>query len=87
MKNTQKESELLKTIRKWENLCDEGRADATYWKDQSMELKAALKEAKNQLSTVLFEAHRYGFGNERINQMSAATLIADRAIAKTEGQA
>jgi hypothetical protein len=48
-------------------------------------LLAALKEAQNQLSTFLFEASRYGLSNEQINQMSAATLIADRAIAKAEG--
>jgi hypothetical protein len=47
MKNTKTETELLQTIRKWEELCDESLADAAYWKGQAQnvpELLAALIE-------------------------------------------
>ena len=52
MQNTQKEKELLQTIRKWEDLCDEGYSDTVYWKDQAMELREAAKYAANILSLI-----------------------------------
>jgi hypothetical protein len=52
MQNTQKEKELLQTIRKWEDLCDEGHADTTYWKVQALELREAAKYAANILSLI-----------------------------------
>ena len=48
MKKTKTETELLQTIRKWEDLCNESLADAAYWKGQAQnvpELLAALKES------------------------------------------
>jgi hypothetical protein len=52
MKNTQKEKELLETIRKWEDLCDESHSDTVYWKNQAMELREAAKYAANILSLI-----------------------------------
>jgi hypothetical protein len=46
MKNTKTETELLQTIRKWEELCDESLADAAYWKGQAQNVPELLKIAK-----------------------------------------
>jgi hypothetical protein len=55
MKNTKTETELLQTIRKWEDLCDESLADAAYWKGQAQnvpELLQIVKAYRNLLRTM-----------------------------------
>ena len=52
MKKTQRETELLQTIRKWEDLCDEGHADTAYWKVQALELREAAKYAASILGLI-----------------------------------
>ena len=74
MENTQKETELLETIRKWENLCDESLADAAHWKDQALELREALWMLKRMVS------------EGELGQPCLLTLKQAReAIAKVEG--
>jgi hypothetical protein len=83
MKNTQKENELLETIRKWEDLCDEGRADVTYWKDQAMELRDAAKYAANILSLIP------AFGNmigDKISKPQLAVAFNKLSVALTKAE-
>jgi hypothetical protein len=49
MKNTKTETELLQTIRKWEDLCDESLADAAYWKGQAKNVPELLQVARDFL--------------------------------------
>ena len=75
MKNTQKETELLQTIRKWETLCDESLADAAHWKTQAKDSLAALKAMLS-----MFRDH------EQYDDDSAQVIAEARAaIAKAEG--
>jgi hypothetical protein len=74
MKNTQKETELLQTIRKWETLCDESLADAAHWKTQAKDSLAALKAMLS-----MFRDH------EQYDDDSAQVIAEARAaIAKAE---
>ena len=75
MKNTQKETELLETIRKWEDLCDESLADAAHWKTQAKDSLAALKAMLSM------------FGDHEQYDDDSAQVIAEarEALAKAEG--
>ena len=86
MQNTQKETELLETIRKWETLCDESLADAAHWKDQALELREAAKYAANILS--LIPAFGDSIGDKVSKpQLAVAFNKLSAAIAKAEGNA
>ena len=86
MKHTQKETELLETIRKWEDLCDEGLADTTYWKDQALELREAAKYAANILSLIPAFGDTIG---DKVSkpQLAVAFNKLSAALAKAEGNA
>ena len=73
---TQKEKELLETLRKWEDLCHEGLADTAYWKIQAMQLRQSLKEVAG-----LWEDSDQ---NNGLAQIMART--ARSALAKAEGR-
>ena len=80
MKNTKTKTELLQTIRTWEDLCDESLADAAYWKGQAQnvpELLAALKESLATLEYLGLRDNKLPGMMQRINY----------AIAKAEGNA
>lgn len=83
MKNTQNETELLQTIRKWEDLCDESHADTAYWKDQALELREAARYAANIIGLIP------AFGDTIGTKVSKAQLYVasnklNEALAKTE---
>jgi hypothetical protein len=84
MKNTQKEKELLQTIRKWENLCDESRADVAYWKNQAMELREAAKYAANILGLIPAFGDTIGTKVSKA-QLAVASNKLNVALAKAEG--
>ena len=86
MKNTKTETELLQTIRKWEDLCDESHSDTVYWKDQAMELREAAKYAANILG--LIPAFGDTIGTKVSKAECGVALNKLRAaIAKAEGNA
>jgi len=84
MKNTQKETELLETIRKLENLCDESLADITYWKDQALELREAAKYAANILSLIPAFGDTIGTKVSKA-QLAVASNKLNVALGKVEG--
>lgn len=84
MKNTQKQTELLKTIRKWENLFDESRADVAYWKHQAMELREAAKYAANILGSIPAFGDTIGIKVSKA-QLAVASNKLNVALAKAEG--
>jgi hypothetical protein len=76
MKKTKTKTELLKTIRKWEDLCDESLADAAYWKQwakNTPELLAALTAMMNR------------YGDKSPHPTCDASISARAALAKAEG--
>ena len=84
MKNTKTETELLQTIRKWENLCDESRADVAYWKNQAMELREAAKYAANILGLIPAFGDTIGTKVSKA-QLAVASNKLNVALAKAEG--
>jgi hypothetical protein len=84
MKNTQKESELLETIRKWEELEEESRADATYWKSQAIGLLDAAKYAANLFGAIPAFGDTIGTKVSKA-QCAVAHNKLREAIAKAEG--
>jgi hypothetical protein len=73
---TKTETELLQTIRKWEELCDESLTDAAYWKGQAQnvpELLAALIGMMNR------------YGDKSPHPTCDASISARAALAKAEG--
>jgi hypothetical protein len=87
MKNTKTDTELLKTIRKWEDLCDESLADAAYWKGQAQnvpDLLAALREIESKLTALLCERVLDSTLPE-FYEVRDARNSARAAIAKAEG--
>jgi hypothetical protein len=84
MKNTQKETESLETIRKWETLCDESLADAANWKAQALELREAARYAANILN--LIPAFGDSIGDKVSKpQLAVALNKLSAALAKAEG--
>ena len=47
---TKSKAELLETISKWEELVEEGHADAIYWKGRTFELIAQMKQISAMLN-------------------------------------
>ena len=78
---TQKEKELLETLRKWEDLCHEGLADTAYWKVQAMELHGALTETLAELAEYMKICP-----NEKCLDLSGVIANARSALAKAEGR-
>ena len=83
MKNTQKETDLLETIRKWEDLCDEGISDTTYWKDQAMQLRDAAKYAANILSLIPAFGDMIG---DKISKPQLAVAFNKLSVALTKAE-
>ena len=86
MKNTQNETELLETIRKWEDLCHESLTDAAYWKTQAKELLGAAKYAEQILSKIPAFGDTIG---DKVSkpQIAVAYNKLSAALAKAEGRA
>ena len=79
---TEKEKELLETLRKWEDLCHEGLADTAYWKAQALELHTALRVASVLLwkNSKVLRAPNPGDIEEAFDLMR-------KALSKAEGRA
>jgi hypothetical protein len=84
MKNTQKETELLETICKWENLCDESLADAAHWKDQALELREAAKYAERILSLIPAFGDTIG---DKVSKPQLAVAFNKLSVALAKGEA
>ena len=82
----QNEKELSETIRKWEDLCHEGLADAAYWKAQAMELRKALREIESKLNALLCERVLDSTLPE-FYEVRNARNSAREALSKAEGRA
>ncbi len=84
MKKTQKETELLQTIRKWEDLYDESHSDTVYWKVQALELREAAKYAANILGLIPAFGDTIGTKVSKA-QLAVASSKLNVALAKAEG--
>lgn len=83
---TQKEKELLETLRKWEDLCHEGLADTAYWKAQAKESLAALRWSWGIVNDY-WHAQTTEERNHFAADMQHALDTMHKAIKKAEGNA
>ena len=84
MKNTKTKTELLQTIRKWEDLCDESLADAAYWKGQAKSIPDLIEALEDAAFLMRMAAKIAGPMQDSFKRSAED---AAKALAKAEGNA